>query len=113
MTVYLRFDQNDVDEENDKVMLNVLVSELLAFVLLWSEGVENERLRIELDGHCLSSRLYRETTRDGSIRHSDNEAIHSTQEEDSLANVAASTTATPLVVFTAIYRPQNPGPPDS
>jgi len=33
MTIYLWFDKYDVDEENNKVMFNVLVSELFAFVL--------------------------------------------------------------------------------
>jgi len=33
MAVYLRFYEYYVDEENDKVMFNVLVCELFAFVL--------------------------------------------------------------------------------
>ena len=33
MTVYLWFDKYDIDEENNKVMFNVLVCELFVFVL--------------------------------------------------------------------------------
>jgi hypothetical protein len=91
MTVYLWFNKYNVDEENNKVMLNVLVSELFAFVLDVRRANQTSGVRIELDEHYLWSRLCRVRTQDGSIPHSDSEEVQSIREEDSSVNAAAST----------------------
>jgi hypothetical protein len=93
MTVYLWFDKYDIDEENDKVMFNVLVSKLFAFVLKGCKDllIRKGWLHIELDGRCLWSRLCRARTQDGSIPHSDSEAVQLTREVDSSVNATAST----------------------
>ena len=44
MTVYLWFDKYDIDEENDKVMFNVLVSKLFAFVLKRCQDAQSKRV---------------------------------------------------------------------
>jgi hypothetical protein len=42
MSVDLRFDEYDIDEEDDKVMFDVLVGELFAFVLMIRDGMKLE-----------------------------------------------------------------------
>jgi hypothetical protein len=106
MTVYLWFNKYDIDEENDKVMFNVLVSKLFAFVLKRCQDllIKKGWVHIELDGRCLWSRLCRARTQDESIPHTDSEVGQSTREEDSLVNAAASTLSLSLVEFTGRIR---------
>ena len=55
MAIHLRLYKNDIYEENNKVMLNILVGELFAFILEVSLA-EIRGLRIELDVRYPSSR---------------------------------------------------------
>jgi hypothetical protein len=71
VSVYLWLNEDNVDEQHDKVMFNILVCKLFAFILCQSRPLTG--VHTESDGHCLWSRSYTATIQGESIPHSDNE----------------------------------------
>jgi hypothetical protein len=68
MTIDLRFYQDYVDEEHDKVMFDILVRKLFAFILV-SAGTGG--VRIVSSGRYLSSILYTAMKQDENIQRID------------------------------------------
>jgi hypothetical protein len=92
MTIYLWFYEDYVNEKNYKVVFNVFVGELFAFVLeIKKKGISSGWwvVRIELDERCLLSKLCRVRILDESIQRTDIEVAHSTQARDSSVDAAS------------------------